>query len=519
MKYSLILFLSLANSIISLGQNVLISKTNEPNEPCIVINPKQPNVILAGANINNYYMSKDTGRTWKVGRLSSSYGVWGDPILAVDTSNNFYFFHLSNPKTGGSWIDRIVCQKTNDNGATWTNGTYTGLNGVKNQDKESVIIDRKTNDMYVTWTQFDVYGVSDPNIYSNILFSKSTDGGNSWSQAIRLNTVSGDCIDSDDTVEGATPAIGPNGELYVSWAGPEGILLTKSLDKGETWLDSEIKIDDMPTGWDYKIPGIDRSNGLPIMHCDLSNGPHRGTLYINWSDQRNGSDNTDIWLSKSTDGGLTWQGPYRVNDDESQRHQFFTYMTIDQVTGFLYFVFYDRRHTVGNATDVYMAISKDGGQTFINSLISESSFIPNEDIFFGDYTSITSYNNIVRPIWTRLQNGELSIWTNITPIDKIVSKINDTSIENFKAPFENYPNPSKEQVFISYKLRKKSTVKLSMLDLDGKPIFTFIKDEMKESGKYIESIDLQKYNLKTGTYLIVLEIDGKIHTEKQAVIK
>ncbi|MBK7266279.1 MAG: hypothetical protein IPI12_08095 [Ignavibacteriales bacterium] len=42
--------------------------------------------------------------------------------------------------------------------------------------------------------------------------------------AIKISDKSGDCVDEDNTVEGAVPAVGPNGEVYVSWTGPYGLL-------------------------------------------------------------------------------------------------------------------------------------------------------------------------------------------------------------------------------------------------------------------------------------------------------
>lgn len=176
-KYVLI-FLLVQNICIS--QNVLISSENFPNETSISMDPKHPNVMIAAANLNNYYISLDTGHTWSEHTQSSNYGVWGDPCIAVDTSSNFYFFHLSNP-SDGNWIDRIVCQKTTDNGTTWLQESYTGLNGEKVQDKQWCAVDRTNNNLYITWTQFDDYGSASPLDSSVILFSKSLDGGISWS--------------------------------------------------------------------------------------------------------------------------------------------------------------------------------------------------------------------------------------------------------------------------------------------------------------------------------------------------
>ena len=122
-------FLQAANA-----QNVLINDQGFPNEPSIMMDPLNPNVIIGAANINQSYISLDTGRTWAVRSLQSSHGVWGDLAIAVDINSDFYFFHLSN-SSSGNWIDRIVCQKTTDNGEIWNDGLFIGLNGIKAQDK------------------------------------------------------------------------------------------------------------------------------------------------------------------------------------------------------------------------------------------------------------------------------------------------------------------------------------------------------------------------------------------------
>ena len=496
--------------------NILISANNTPNEPSIMINPKNPNQIVAGTNINNYYYSGDGGLTWQEGQLSSTYGVWGDPVIDVDTNGDFYFFHLSNPQVG-NWIDRIVCQKSTNGGQAWNNGSYMGLNGAKAQDKHWSAIDRTNNHIYVTWTEFDNYGSSNPQDSSHIRFSKSLDGGQTWSPAKRINRVSGDCIDSDNTVEGAVPAVGPGGEIYVSWAGPLGLVFNKSLNQGETWMESESVVSDIPGGWDYAVPGIYRANGLPVTCCDLSNGPYRGTIYINWSDQRNGVTDTDVWFIKSTDGGLTWSDRKRVNDDPPGRHQFFTWMTVDQSNGYIYFVFYDRRNFTNNLTDVYMAVSLDGGETFNNYKISESPFNPFSSVFFGDYTNISAINNIVRPIWTRLDGGSLSLYTALfdsvfVGVDKTPEKLLLFSLD------QNYPNPGKEDTYFSFKVHTTTNITLKVLDIYGREIATLINNRQVQPGKYIEHFDISRYNPPAGLYFFSLN-SGEQSLRKKMVIQ
>lgn len=499
-------------------QNILIDDEGswtQPEEPSIMVNPKNTDHMVGGANIDNLYYSTDGGYNWTTKVLNSSYGVWGDPVIIVDTAEAWYFLHLSNPPAG-NWIDRIVCQKTDSIGNVWNDGTYMGLNGTKAQDKQWAVVDMSNNNIYVTWTQFDEYGTPDPDKFSNILFSRSYDGGQSWSDAMQINEVSGDCIDDDNTTEGAVPAVGPNGEIYVCWAGPEGLVFDRSLDQGDTWLDEDIYIGPFPGGWAYDIPGISRCNGMPITKCDLSGGEHHGTIYVNWSDQRNGTDDTDVWLCKSTDGGDTWTEARRVNDDPPGRQQFFTWMDIDQVTGYLYFVFYDRRNYTDNNTDVYMAVSRDGGESFINFKISESPFLPFQSTFFGDYTNVSAYNNVIRPIWARLEGSDLSIWTAI--VDPFAVGID----ENIPALFtleQNYPNPFSESTVISFKLRKPAYISLEVLDVYGRTVSIIHDNEYIRAGKHTRVFYPDEYKLSPGMYYFSLSGEQNIMKRKMIFVR
>lgn len=413
------LLMMLLSPVFSQYKNITIDEgpaADGPEEPTICIAPWDTNLILAGANIKRSYRSTDGGKTWTYSQMKSKYGMWGDPCIIADEKNErFFYFHLSDPK-GTNWsseevLDRIVCQRSKSKGKKWTKGTYMGLAHPKDQDKEWAAINPQNGHLISTWTQFDDYGSKDPKMESNIMFSISKNGGKSWSDAIQVNQYAGDCIDDDMTTEGAVPAFGPNGEIYVAWAYNEEIYFDYSLDNGKTWQKKDIVVEDIKGGWSQDIPGIMRCNGMPVTVCDLSNGPHRGTLYVNWTDQRNGEDDTDVFFSKSTDGGKTWSKAKRINDDKTVTHQFLTWMTIDPSTGYLYCVFYDRRAYNDNTTDVYLAMSKDGGETWLNEKISEQSFNPDASVFFGDYNNISAVNGCVRPIWTHLENDKLSIRT------------------------------------------------------------------------------------------------------------
>ncbi|MCK5086017.1 MAG: exo-alpha-sialidase, partial [Melioribacteraceae bacterium] len=460
--------------------NYRISKVSStsPEEVTIAINPADPNKMAAGANLNFFYASSNSGKNWSEDRLhSATLGVWGDPCVIYDALGNLYYAHLSNP-VQGYWIDRIVIQKSTDNGNTFDDGIGVGLTYPKNQDKEWLAADCSNsqfkNNIYVAWTEFDDYGSSNPNDSSRILFSRTTNHGNSWSSQIRISDHGGNCIDEDETVEGAVPAVGPDGEVYVAWAGPLGLMFDKSIDGGVTF-GKDIFITDQPGGWDFGVPGIYRCNGMPITACDISNSPYRGNVYVGWSDQRNGTDNTDIFFIKSSDKGETWGETIKVNDDQTSRHQFFTWMTIDSTNGNIYFIFYDRRNTIGNETEVYIARSTDGGDSFTNYKISQSSFIPSSTIFFGDYTNIAVYNGVIRPIWMRMDSGDLSVWTANVHDSLLVVGVeepNNLVTKNYFL-YQNYPNPFNPSTIISYAIpsnvrRETQDVRLTVYDVLGR---------------------------------------------------
>ncbi|GAB4299860.1 MAG: hypothetical protein Kow0098_26710 [Ignavibacteriaceae bacterium] len=434
----LIIFMGGLNTIFAQYPNVRVSNPSSttPEEVTIAINPLNPDILAAGANISYFYRSTNAGLSWSQTNLSSSLGVWGDPCVLFDSLGYLYYAHLSNP-VAGYWIDRIVIQRSTDTGLNWNDGAGVGYNYPKNQDKEWLAVDMTNSpyrdNVYVAWTEFDDYGSFNSNDSSRILFSRSTDHGITWSDPVRLSDTGGNCIDSDETVEGAVPAVGPEGQVYVAWAGPLGIMFDKSTDGGETF-GQDIYISDMPGGWDISVPGIYRCNGMPVTACDISNSPFRGTVYVCWADQRNGSDNTDIFLSRSFDEGETWSEPVKINDDISARHQFFVWMSVDPKTGVIYTVFYDRRNTTGAVTDVYIARSTDGGSTFENFKVSETSFLPDASVFFGDYTNIAAFDGKVYPIWMRMDGFNLSVWTAII---EDTSSVIPVELKSFSAVSEN----------------------------------------------------------------------------------
>jgi hypothetical protein len=225
------------------------------------------------------------------------------------------------------------------------------------------------------------------------MFSRSRDEGRTFSVPLEISDETGDALDSDNTVEGVVPVAGVNGEVYVAWAGPKGIYFDKSRDGGWTF-GKDSMISHMPGGWDLPVPGLERHNGMPVTAVDLSTGPYRGSVYVNWIDQRNGDP--DVFVAASRDGGSSWSAPVRVNGDSKGNTQMFTWLAVDPLDGSLNIVFHDRQGQSGATTGVTLARSVDGGKTFVSYTVPVQPFdCCAKSAFFGDYNAIDAYSGLI----------------------------------------------------------------------------------------------------------------------------
>jgi len=292
-------------------------------------------------------------------------------------------------------------------------------------------------------------------------------------------------------------------------------LFDRSLDGGKTF-GKDIFITSQPGGWAFDVDGIFRCNGLPITACDISRSDYRGHIYVVWSDQRNSLDNTDVFLIKSVDGGETWATPVQVNNDSTNRHQFFPWIAIDPASGFIYIIFYDRRNTSAVSTDVYLARSTDGGQSFSNRKISESSFSPNQKVFFGDYINIAALNGKIYPIWMRMDETVLSIWSAVLHDSMNVAVQQESLVPADFVLFQNYPNPFNSICQIRYTLPHRCHVSLEIYDATGRQVRTLV-NETQAPDTY--SVSFDGGTLSSGLYFYTLKAGHASRTNKMLFLR
>ncbi len=400
---------SIAQTLPSVPASHLTDLTPHPgffNEPSIAVDPNNPRQIVAAYQVGaTAAFSSDAGEHWTLASATApkNYAVSGDVSITFDNKGHAFLCYIAFDKLGTEnyWAHNatrngIFVRRSDDGGKTWNPEASTVISHptdprIPFEDKPYIVPDTNpkspdAGNLYVGWTQFTL-------TKSTILFSRSTDDGETWSAPIEISSHEGLPRDDNGAVEGFNGAVAPDGTLYVVWADGDNIAFTYSRDGGETFAASKAVLDVAPLY--FKVSSVDRANGFPQISLD----PKTNRLFVSWSDYRNGD--VDIFVSTSEDRGASWSPAVRVNSDpiHNGSDQFFQWLSVDLVTGAAYVVFYDRRDDPRNKnTTVVLARSTDGGRNFENYAWTRKPFQSRDD-FIGDYTGLAAFSGRVYGIW------------------------------------------------------------------------------------------------------------------------
>jgi len=397
--------------VVSVGpfDNIKVTTVQGFAETDIAVNPRNPLNFVGGDNravmsSSNIYYTTNGGNNWSYATTSSSSG---DPVFAFDSLGNAYYAVLSSG---------VRVWRSANGGASWTNMGNVFFSG--GTDKEWIACDQTggpySNHVYVSYSDF-----TSP---VTIKFYRSTNLGSSW---LGPQTLFG-----PGNAQGSNIAVGPDSRVYVAWYGTGVVRLRYSTDGGATFgpymyaaAYTEPGIYN-PSYGRYVLKGNIRVNGFPQLACDLTNGPYRGNLYANYSANPIGPDNADVFLVRSTDGGITWNSssPVRVNDDPAGvvKDQWMSDVSVDD-QGRVWVMWWDSRNDPSNVmTETYAAVSTDGGLTFSpNFKVSNQPFNPNsvavpqgsgQAYYLGDYQGMSG-KTVTLPLWTDGRQNTLDDYT------------------------------------------------------------------------------------------------------------
>ncbi|MEA2239415.1 MAG: hypothetical protein QOC81_4139 [Thermoanaerobaculia bacterium] len=261
--------------------------------------------------------------------------------------------------------------------------------------------------------------------YNNSV-AETNENNNSASKALTPSEqATGDDI-------GGNVVVGADGTVYVIWnrLTPEKIVFSKSVDGGNTWS-SPVAVASMALGSfgpNNDLPaqndrGINAFGSLGIDSNPASS--YFGTLYVAFNDFPAGTTSgTDLntYVARSSNGGASWSARVKVNDDTGTATQLFPWLSVDQTDGSVNVSWYDTRADANNRkTQVYYARSSNGGVSFepnIRITDSGSAFRNNVSYSnesstdnassngnqYGDYAGVVAANRVVHPFWVDSRN-------------------------------------------------------------------------------------------------------------------
>lgn len=361
--------------------------------------------------------------------------IAGDPVVACANRQDFYV--ISTWLNGTEGVSGVSLSTSSDGGQTFSTPTLVVGKSSSDHiiDHPWIALDSNArNDMYVVYADLDFSGAvcgtagGAPIPRYAIEVVSSADDGVTWSASpVVVQQVCADAAHAFAFVDGPQLAVGPQGQVYVAWealgtsggandrklaasSGPSRALeFAQSVD-GATTFSAPVSITPVSCAGDCSDwQGFFHSNEYPSLA--VGKGPHNsGVVYVAWNDgDRQVADSlsptgtydyTDILVTDSSDGGLTWSIPQQVNDNPEGAgapltDQFEPALGTDG-TGQVAVCFYDRRNDRANfLIDRYCAYKSAEG--WVNRRITAESFpvVVGEDIlvapdYMGDYDTLAS---------------------------------------------------------------------------------------------------------------------------------
>ncbi len=324
--------------------------------------------------------STDQGQTWAPNMLMGNRPECrnSDPWMALGPDDRVNYAYLEYSCTSPP-ADGLTVVNTTD--GTWNDLHFLQGNGGL-ADKDSIWV-TASGRIYATWDEGNV-----------MWLSWSDDGGSTWASFV-------DPDDSPGNVLGAIVVTNATGTIFLTWwdfgAGfPNGdIYLDWSAD-GRTWH-TDQRINSVAGSASGNFPKYP----LPAMNLDQNSG----AIYVTWADMRNG--NSDIFMSASTDGGLTWSANKKINDDTGSRIQYMPDLAIDS-QGTVHAAWEDSRN---GAWNIFYSNSTDGGATWAANLRVSSEDTPASYDRPGDYFAIEAGpNDYIYVIWTDGRGDDFDIY-------------------------------------------------------------------------------------------------------------
>jgi photosystem II stability/assembly factor-like uncharacterized protein len=351
-----------------------------------------------GSSDIGWATSHDNGKTWKHGFLPDTtlystppgpYAAVSDASIAFDAKAKVWIVSYL-ALTNGNEVD-VLDSRSTDGGYTWSNPFAVNKSGDFNDKNWSVCDDSASSPYYGNcYTEFDDNSLGD---YEQM--STSTDGGKTWSAA---QNPGGNTFGL-----GGQPVVQPNGTVIVPYEDLSGTESAFTSTNGGSSWNAPVVISTIDA---YFESAPIRTSPLPSAEIDGA-----GNVYVAWQDCRfePNCDANDIVFSTSSNG-TSWSAVQRVPADPigSNVDHFIPGIAVDKATSgssahiaVTYYYFTQANCTSNCNLDVGYISSTNGGSTWSASqqLAGPMQLTwlanTNQGYMVGDYisTSITKNGN------------------------------------------------------------------------------------------------------------------------------
>jgi len=380
-------FISYQVNVDASGNNIIGDAANEctisvdpTNLSKMAIGWRQFDDVTSNFRQAGYGYTTDAGLTWTFPGVLQPGFFRSDPVTASDETGTFFYLSLRS-----SWpVQTFFCDdmwSSTNGGATWD--LISGKQGAIGGDKQWFTIDKTGGPGH----HFQ-YQAFDQSNCAGGLFNRSTDAGVTWEAPLDI---------PNEPIFG-TLDVDSNGNLYV---GGEGFTFycarsSNAQIGGQTpTFDQVIPVD---MGGELSGGGINPAGltGQLFLAVDRSGTATNNNVYMLASVVPSARTTTDVMFVRSTDGGLTFSAPHKVNDDPVNPNKWHWFGTFSVApNGRLDAVWYDTRNAANNTdSQLFYSFSTDAGVTWSANVAVSTAFNPFEGYpnqsKIGDYITIVS---------------------------------------------------------------------------------------------------------------------------------
>jgi hypothetical protein len=525
-----------------------------------VVNPVDPaNFVVSSIRQQVYqgqiadlscplYYTRDDGANWQLSPFLTTPGAsealtvgGGDPVLAADADGTLYFswlgFYL--PSTFDRLISELYWVYSTDRGASWVRPEKDviaradmPLNGSVQHfvDKQWLAVDRSgaatRGTLYAAFLR-----VSDSRM--RIVLRRKLPG------ALQFSTEEVSISPESQTVVQFTSIdVDTEGGVHVTWFGSTdenhfSLWHARSVDGGESFPEvtkisdlifPKFSIEDRMG----EIPGMSTQRMYPCPQLAADKGAYPGFLYMTWT--ANGiiakeGNGTDIYFTRSTDNGRSWEAARIINDDEKgiRRDQFHPSIAVN-AQGVVAVTWYDRREDSTNrSARYYIAVSRDGGARFLPNrpvaampMDMYKAKEDNSEFGIGEYTQVILTDTEAIPFWSdgRSNDGNIDVYS----ARMILATLDVEEMAPLSADFRisgAFPAPARDRLQLRIDFDRRMEARLLVGDLLGRVLLEY--SGTFEAGAHDVVFDVSA--LTPGNYHVVLQTDAGSATKMVQILR